>query len=33
MKSILKVFIDYSLFDKYGKEYFINKKIIPIVRV
>ena len=30
MKSILKTFIDYSLFEKYGKEYFINNKIIPI---
>ena len=29
MKSILKTFIDYSLFEKYGK-YFINNKIIPI---
>jgi general secretion pathway protein E len=30
MKSILKIFIDYSLFEKYGKEYFINNKIVPI---
>lgn len=30
MKSILKTFIDYSLFEKYGKDYFIKNKIIPI---
>lgn len=30
MKSILKTFIDYSLFEKYGKEYFLKNKIIPI---
>ena len=30
MKSILKEFIDYSLFEKYGKDYFIRNKIIPI---
>ena len=28
--SILKTLIDYSLFEKYDKEYFINKKIVPI---
>ena len=30
MKSILKTFIDYSLFEKYDKEYFLNNKIVPI---
>ena len=30
MKSILKTLIDYALFEKYDKEYFINNKIIPI---
>jgi general secretion pathway protein E len=30
MKSILKTFIDYSLFEKYDKEYFLENKIIPI---
>jgi len=30
MKSILKTFIDYSLFEKYDKEYFLKNKIIPI---
>ena len=30
MKSILKSLIDYTLFEKYDKEYFINNKIIPI---
>ena len=30
MKNILKTFIDYSLFQKYDKEYFINNKIVPI---
>ena len=30
MKNILKKFIDYSLFQKYDKEYFIKNKIIPI---
>jgi len=30
MTNILKTFIDYSLFEKYGKEYFINNKIVPI---
>ena len=28
--SILKTLIDYSLFEKYDKEYFINNKIVPI---
>ena len=30
MKSILKSLIDYTLFEKYDKEYFINNKIVPI---
>ena len=30
MKSILKEIIDFSLFEKYDKEYFIKNKIIPI---
>ena len=30
MKNILKTFIDYSLFEKYDKEYFIKNKIVPI---
>ena len=30
MKSILKTLIDYSLFEKYDKDYFINNKIVPI---
>ena len=30
MKSILKSLIDYSLFEKYDKDYFINNKIVPI---
>jgi hypothetical protein len=30
MKSILKSLIDYSLFEKYDKNYFINNKIVPI---
>ena len=28
--NILKTLIDYSLFEKYDKEYFINNKIVPI---
>ena len=28
--SILKTLIDYSLFEKYNKEYFVNNKIVPI---
>jgi len=28
--SILKILIDYSLFEKYDKEYFIKNLIIPI---
>ena len=28
--DILKTLIDYSLFEKYDKEYFINNKIVPI---
>ena len=30
MKSILKEIIDFSLFEKYNKEYFIKNRIIPI---
>ncbi len=30
MNNILKTLIDYSLFEKYDKEYFIKNKIIPI---
>ncbi|MGE4382015.1 MAG: GspE/PulE family protein [Arcobacter sp.] len=30
MKTILKNLIDYSLFEKYDKEYFIKNKIVPI---
>ena len=30
MKTILKSLIDYSLFEKYDKDYFINNKILPI---
>ena len=30
MKSTLKTLIDYSLFEKYDKDYFINNKILPI---
>lgn len=30
MKSILKSQIDYSLFEKYDKDYFVNNKILPI---
>lgn len=30
MKTILKCLIDFSLFEKYEKEYFIRNKIIPI---
>jgi general secretion pathway protein E len=30
MKSILKSLIDYGLFEKYDKDYFIKNKIIPI---
>ncbi len=30
MKTILKTLIDYSLFEKYGKDYFINNKILPV---
>ncbi len=30
MKSILKNLIDYSLFEKYDKEYFVKNKIVPI---
>ena len=30
MKSILKTLIDYSLFEKYDKDYFINNKNVPI---
>lgn len=28
--NLLKILIDYSLFTKYDKEYFINNKIVPI---
>ncbi|HRN00154.1 MAG TPA: hypothetical protein PKY07_04920 [Aliarcobacter cryaerophilus] len=28
--SILKTKIDYTLFEKYDKEYFIENKIVPI---
>ena len=30
MNTILKTLIDYSLFEKYNKEYFLNNRIIPI---
>ena len=30
MKNILKTLIDYSLFEKYDKDYFINNKILPL---
>ena len=30
MKKILKTLIDYSLFEKYDKDYFINNKILPL---
>ena len=30
MKTILKTLIDYSLFEKYCKDYFINNKILPV---
>jgi general secretion pathway protein E len=30
MNNILKTLIDYSLFEKYDKEYFIKNKIVPI---
>ena len=30
MASILKIFIDYSLFEKYDKSYFIQNKIVLI---
>ena len=30
MKSILKSLIDYSLFEKYDKDYFVNNKTLPI---
>jgi general secretion pathway protein E len=30
MKTILKSLIDYSLFEKYDKDYFINNKILPL---
>ena len=30
MMQILKTLIDYSLFEKYEKEYFINNKILPL---
>ena len=30
MKTVLKTLIDYSLFEKYGKEYFINNRILPL---
>ncbi|MDD2888507.1 MAG: GspE/PulE family protein [Aliarcobacter sp.] len=30
MKTILKTLIDYSLFEKYDKDYFITNKILPI---
>ena len=30
MNSIIKTFIDYSLFEKYDKSYFVENKIIPI---
>ena len=30
MKTVLKTLIDYPLFEKYGKEYFINNKILPL---
>ena len=30
MNTILKTLINYSLFEKYNKEYFINNRIIPI---
>lgn len=30
MENILKILIDFSLFEKYDKEYFISNKIVPI---
>ncbi|MDD2895860.1 MAG: GspE/PulE family protein [Aliarcobacter sp.] len=30
MKTILKTLIDYSLFEKYDKDYFVNNRILPI---
>lgn len=30
MKTILKTLIDYSLFEKYDKEYFVKNRILPI---
>ena len=30
MNTILKTLIDYSLFEKYDKDYFINNKILPL---
>lgn len=30
MNNILKTLIDYSLFEKYDKDYFINNKILPL---
>lgn len=30
MKTVLKTLIDYSLFEKYDKEYFINNRILPL---
>ena len=30
MKTVLKTLIDYSLFEKYGKEYFFNNKILAL---
>lgn len=30
MGNILRTLIDYSLFEKYDKEYFINNKIVPV---
>ena len=31
MSEILKNFIDYSLFEKYEKEYFVRNKIVPLI--
>lgn len=31
MQNLLKIKIDYRLFSKYDKNYFINNKIVPIV--
>jgi general secretion pathway protein E len=30
MKTVIKTLIDYSLFEKYEKEYFFSNKILPL---